>query len=75
MVDAPRPGVDHVEGFLVLDFDGVLNSLDQEVDRSSLPTVAGSTGRPLPINMVDDEILDAHQSALHPGVTVAWLTS
>ena len=75
MVDAPRPRVDHVEGFLVLDFDGVLNSLNQEVDRSSLPTVAGSTGRPLPINMVDDEILDALQSALRPGVRVAWLTS
>ncbi|MHA6667479.1 HAD domain-containing protein [Homoserinimonas sp. A447] len=75
LVDPPRPGVDHVEGLVVCDFDGVLNSLSPDRNFDTLPTVLGSSGRDLPINLISSEILDTLQSALRPGIKLAWLTS
>lgn len=75
LVDAPRPGVDEVTGFMLLDVDGVLNILDDTADRASLPTVPGNSARPLPINLVSEEIIVVLDSALRAGVWLGWLTT
>lgn len=75
LVDAPRPGIDDVTGFMLLDVDGVLNILNDTVDRESLPTVPGSSGRPLPINLVGEEIIAVLDDALREGVWLGWLTT
>lgn len=75
LVDAPRPGIDEVTGFMLLDVDGVLNILNDTVDRESLPTVPGSSGRSLPINLVGEEIIAVLDDALREGVWLGWLTT
>lgn len=74
--DPPRPGIDQVDGALLLDVDGVLNILGDAEDQSGLPSVTGSRGRPLPINMISGEILDVLEHTLRrPGVWLGWLTT
>jgi len=76
VADPPRPGIDHVDGILMLDIDGVLNILGDAVDSSALPTVPGSKGRPLPIRMVADDVLDVLEAVVRrPGVWLGWLTT
>jgi hypothetical protein len=76
VLDPPRAGIDRVDGILILDVDGVLNILGKEVDRASLPIVQGNSGRPLPIRMVDDKILDVLEEIVRrPGIWLGWLTT
>jgi hypothetical protein len=72
----PRPGIDRVDGILILDVDGVLNILSDAVDIVALPTVPGSKGRPLPIQMVSHEVLDVLDAVVQlPGVWLGWLST
>jgi hypothetical protein len=76
VLDPPRPGIDQVHGILILDVDGVLNILGDAVDRSVLPTVRGSNTRPLPIRMIEDEVLDVLEDTVQrPDVRLGWLTT
>jgi hypothetical protein len=76
VLDPPRPGIDRVDGILLLDVDGVLNILGDEIDRSTMPMVMGNNTRPLPIRMIDDEILDViDEAVLRPSIKLGWLTT
>jgi hypothetical protein len=76
VLDPPRAGVDQVNGLLLLDVDGVINVLGDAADPASLPTVPGSKGRPLQVQMVSDDVLDALDAAVQlPGIWLGWLTT
>jgi hypothetical protein len=76
VLDPPRPGIDRVEGLLLLDIDGVLNILGDAADPETLPTVPGSSGRSLPIQMVGDDVLEALDALVQqPRIRLAWLTT
>jgi len=60
----------------MLDVDGVLNILGGAADPAGLPTVPGSNGRPLPIQMISDEVLDVLEAVVQrPGIWLGWLTT
>lgn len=75
ILDPPRPGISRLDGIVILDVDGCINRLDDSVDRSTLPTVDGDSGRDLPIDLIDDEVIEALHSALSPTVRICWLTT
>jgi hypothetical protein len=76
VVDPPRPDIDAVKGLLLLDVDGVLNILGDAKNPGFLPTVRGDNGRRLPIQIVDDEVLDVLESVVQlPGIWLGWLTT
>jgi hypothetical protein len=74
--EPPRPSTDQVDAILLLDVDGVLNILGNTADRSTLPTVPGSGGRPLPIHVITGEILDVLELTVsQPGTWLGWLST
>ena len=76
LLGPPQPGIDQVEGILILDVDGVLNVLGDTADPASLPTVPGGGGRPLPIQMISIEVLDVLEAVVQrPGIWLGWLTT
>ena len=75
VLDPPRANVERIDGLILPDVDGVLNALNDTVDRNSLPTVSGDSGRSLPINLVANDVLDALHSCLSRTVRIGWLTT
>ncbi|MCW4386536.1 hypothetical protein OH146_12205 [Salinibacterium sp. SYSU T00001] len=68
--------MDDVAGLLLLDVDGVINRLDSSTNSSTLPTVLGSSGRPLPINLIEEAVLEIIDDvARRPDIRLGWLTT
>ena len=75
VLDPPRPGVDQVDGILLLDVDGVLNRLGGTADRGHLPTVKVDGNRRIPMDMIDDQVVDELDRCLGQTARVGWLTT